>query len=116
VGGTPEDNWRQVRDVLIDIWSVLSFFYSVQTAAYTTTGNVAREVVICNSAGSITVSLHDTPRDGDLVTVKRQGAGAVTIDTAGSDTIDGGSSISLASQYDYADLLYTDAAAEWSTV
>ena len=58
-------------------------------------------VVLVNSASPVTVTLPSGLNlDGKVFHVKRVGAGAVTIATTGSDTIDGGASISIAKQYE----------------
>ena len=41
------------------------------------------------------------------------GTGAVTVDTQGTETIDGASSKSIASRYDVLRCIYLDAAGEW---
>ena len=102
-----------LRQVVIDHHKLIKPFYSKQTAAYTTTGSAGFEVVDVDSSSSITVSLHQSPSDGQQVTVKRMGSGAVTVDTAGSETIDGAASKSITSQHDVLRCIFLDAAGEW---
>lgn len=58
-------------------------------------------VVLVDSASPVTVTLPDGLNlDGKVFHVKRVGAGDVTIDTTGSDTIDGAASVAIANQYE----------------
>lgn len=111
-----EKQLKEIRNALVDMWAVVNPFFIGKDASYTTTGGAAWEVVVCTNTGSITISLHSNPKDGDQVTVKRQNTGAVTVDTAGSETIDGAASKSIASQYDFLTVVYTDAGSEWSII
>jgi hypothetical protein len=97
-----ERQLKEIRESLVDIWSVVSFFHIVTADDYTTSGEVRHETVLVDSTGTgtTTISLHSLPKIGHRVTVKRLGTKAVSVDTAGSETIDGGASTSLASQYD----------------
>lgn len=107
---------EQLRQVVIDHHTLIKPFYSKQTANYTTTGNAGHEVVDVDSPSSTTVSLHQKPSDGQQVVVKRMGTGAVTVDTQGTETIDGAASKSIASRYDVLRCIYLDAAGEWVVV
>ena len=93
---------EDTRQILIDHHSIVEPFYLVTADDYTTTGSVAHEHILTDSTGTgtHTISLHTNPRVGDRVSVKRGGTKAVTVDTDGSETIDGAASVSLASQYD----------------
>ena len=79
------------------------------TADYSTTGLYGHEIVVCDSASPITVTLHTLKR-GSRVTVIRAGTGAVTIDGDGTN-ITGSPTQSLPSQYDAAELI--GASTEW---
>jgi len=105
----------EVRESLIDIWSIVSPFYQTAAGDLTTSGAVAHELVVCTSTSTATqtISLHSLPKDGDRVTVKRQGSAPVTVDTAGSETIDGSASLSLPAQYDAPQMIYVSDAGEW---
>ena len=105
-----------LRQVVIDIFDLVKPFYSRQTAAYTTTGAAALEIVEVDSSGSVTVSLHNSPKDGQQVIVKRMGSGAVSVDTEGSETIDGAASKSISSQYDALRVVYLDASGEYLVI
>jgi len=105
-----------LRQVVIDIFDLVKPFYSRQTAAYTTTGAAALEIVEVDSSGSVTVSLHKSPKDGQQVIVKRMGSGAVSVDTEGSETIDGAASKSIGSQYDALRVVYLDASSEYLVI
>lgn len=84
-----------------------SFLYSTiklvtVTTTYTVTGDVFY-VRADASGGSFTITLPPALGEaGRQIVIKRisSGAGTVTIDTTGSDTIDGASSVTLSSQYD----------------
>ena len=105
-----------LRQVVIDIFDLVKPFYSRQTAAYTTTGAAALEIVEVDSSSSVVVSLHQSPKDGQQVIVKRSGSGAVTVDTQGTETIDGSSSKSIGSQYDILRVVFLDAANEYLVI
>ena len=105
-----------LRQVVIDIFDLVKPFYSRQTAAYTTTGAAALEIVEVDSSSSVVVSLHQTPTDGQQVIVKRSGSGAVTVDTQGTETIDGSTSKSIGSQYDSLRVVFLDAANEYLVI
>ena len=105
-----------LRQVVIDIFDLVKPFYSRQTAAYTTTGAAALEIVEVDSSSTVVVSLHQSPKDGQQVIVKRSGSGAVTVDTQGTETIDGSSSKSIGSQYDILRVVFLDAANEYLVI
>ena len=105
---------QEIREVLVDMWALISPFSAPQTGDYTVTGNVAIERVIMTNTASATVTLPTSPDDLAEVFVKRTDA-QVTIDGNGN-TIDGQATQILGSQYDGAHMLYTDAAGEWSFV
>jgi len=106
---------KEIRDVLVDLWSLVSPYFSSVTADFTTSGKVAHEIVICANTSAITVTLHAKAKDGDQVTIKRTGTGSVTVSGNGN-TIDGSSTIVLGSAYAGPHLIYTAAAGEWSIV
>ena len=108
--------WEGLRDVVIDLQTIVAPYYSAQGAAYTTQGTAAHEIVIATSSSANDQTLHATPTDGDIVTVKQQGAGVVTLATADSATIDGVASIVYPVRYYGLTVMYTDAAAEWSII
>ena len=109
---------ENVREVLIDLYGLVKPFVTNQSGDYTTTGEAAFEYVRTTSTGTgtQTISLHATPRDLDRVQVKRAGTAPVTVDTDGSETIDGNASITIGSQYDAPLMMYTDEAGEWELV
>ena len=105
-----------LRQVVIDMFDLVKPFYSRQTAAYTTTGAAALEIVEVDSGSSVTVSLHISPKDGQQIIVKRMGAGAVTVDTEGAETIDGSATKSIGSRYDVLRVIYLDASGEYVVI
>ena len=105
-----------LRQVVIDMFDIIKPFYSRQTAAYTTTGAAALEIVEVDSGSSVTVSLHQSAKDGQQVIVKRMGSGAVIVDTVGVATIDGGASKTIASQYDILRVVYLDVSGEYVVI
>ena len=78
--------------------------------------NAALEVVEVDSSSTVVISLHQSPKDGQQIIVKRMGSGAVTVDTAGAETIDGSASKSLGSQYDALRVIYMDASGEYVVI
>ena len=107
---------ESLRQVVIDMFSLVKPFYSRQTTAYTTTGEAALEIVEVDSSSTVVVSLHVSPKDGQQVIVKRMGSGAVTVDTAGTETIDGSASKSIASQFDVLRVVFLDASGEYVVI
>jgi hypothetical protein len=101
-----------VRRALVDIWSIVGQMPLTITGNYTTTGAIAFERLVCTNSIPITVTLHDTPADGDRVSVKRQNA-QVTI-AGNGNTIDGEASLVLGVRYDAPHIVYTDSGSEWS--
>ena len=85
---TPKD----LREALVDMWREVGIRITDVDAAYTTLGNVGHELLVVTSA--VPVSLHESPRKGDMVTVKAVGV-AITVDTEGSETIDGAASVTV---------------------
>lgn len=76
---------------------------------------------VTTAASTITATL-PTVASGDaslgrVVTIMKidSGAGSVTIDADGSETINGSATVSLSSQYDYRTLVY-DGASEWIVI
>ncbi len=105
---------EQLRDSLVDIWSLVSPHTDSVSASHTTSGAVALETLICTNSIAITVTLHGKPADGDEVVVKRQNA-QVTI-AGNGQTIDGAATLVLSAQYDAPHLHYTESGSEWSII
>lgn len=82
-------------------------FLASKTAAYTIT--TSDDIVLCNaSSGAFTVTLPTASGNTGLqFVVKRlnSGSNAVTVATAGGQTIDGASTVSLSSQYEFITLV-----------
>ena len=115
IGRRPtEVQLQEIREVLVDMWSLIDPFSGSQTGDYTVTGDAAIERVIMANTVAATVTLPAFPDDLSEVFVKRTNA-QVTLDGNGK-TIDGQDKQILGQQYDGAHLLYTDAAGEWSFV
>lgn len=53
------------------------------------------KVNVDTSGGTVTVTLPSSPNDGTTWEIKRDGGNDVTVDTGGSENIDGSSSITL---------------------
>lgn len=84
---------------------------SVQSTVYTTANS---EIVICNNAAAITVTLNASPDDEELVSIKRTD-GTVTIAGNGK-TIDGKTAQRINVKYASLDLLYTVETDSWSII
>lgn len=80
------------------------------TADYTVTGMYNHEIVICDSASLITVTLSALNLN-DRVTVIRAGTGAVTVDGAAAELIRGVATYSIPARYDNVELVA--AVSEW---
>ena len=75
----------------------LSMPYKAVTGAYTATES---DFVINATSGTFTVTLPTAVGiEGRIYVIKNSGAGTVTLDGNGSETIDGGTTVSLSSQY-----------------
>jgi hypothetical protein len=83
----PEPTLVEIRQALIDIWSITSIFVSRETLDYSITGNVSHEVIIMANSTSKTVGLRAEPEDGHRVTVIRTD-GEVVIDGNGKNIND----------------------------
>ena len=82
------------------------------SADYQVAGNVGEEIIICTNTSPITVTLPTIPKNGQIVVVKRQGAGGVTV----SGTIDGAQDLIIRNRYEAPQLVYSNAASEWSKI
>lgn len=91
---------QQLRDSLATTYHDYSRATIVVSADAESSGRVAFETIGVDSTSSTTISLHISPWEGQRVTVARLGTGAVTVDTVGSETINGSASTTLANQYD----------------
>lgn len=109
----PEKVIEELWNSIIDIWETVSPFVITVTTDYTTSGKVAVEEVECNNTSAITVTLHANPRNRDIVIVSRINTGGVTIATAGSETINGSSTLTILSQYDTPNLIFREDQNEW---
>lgn len=78
------------------------------TANYTTTGS---QVITCLNTSPITITLNSSPVDKEELDVKRKESQVII-----SGTIDGSSSLTLASQYDAVRLRYSSTAGEWGVM
>lgn len=68
--------------------------FAVKTDSYTASENL--DLIICNKATAMTVTLPLAIGQGRQITVKNVGVGTVTVDGNGADTIDGSTSANLA--------------------
>lgn len=79
---------------------------SVNTVAISTlAGSVATTDYVYLCSGTITLTLPTSVGNSNLYTVKNIGAGIVTINTTGGETIDGGSTIIMPVQFTSVDLI-----------
>lgn len=86
---------------------------AAKSANYTMTSSDCT-IIGTSGAGGITITLPAANTSANLIIIKKvdSGAGALTIARAGTDTIDGATSISLAAQYNQAVLL-SDGSGSW---
>ena len=87
---------------------------SYTTATITATGTIAPTVarVYCNGSGAITLTLPPALFGQSAIEVTNLTANVCTVQAAGSDTINGGTSIALSAQYQAVNL-EVDAAGSW---
>ena len=105
-----------VLDVLRDILAMIGEFRTVITADYSVTGEVAREVVVCNNTSSVTVTMVASPSDGDQVLVTRCNSGSVTVSFNGKTDISGGSTKVLLSVGDSLNYEFDETIDRWRAV
>lgn len=89
---------------------------SSKNADYTITSSDC--TILCTGgAGGITMTLPAANSSSNIIIIRKidAGAGAITVARAGSDTIDGATSISLAAQYDTCVLL-SDGSGAWHRI
>lgn len=90
-------------------WTTLS-------AATTLAVGTHDAVNVDTSGGTVTVTLPDAPSNEPEFTIKRDGANTVTIDTAGTENIDGSTSLDLTNDNDFITVAYDSAATEWHQI
>src|SRR6202043_1010431 len=83
---------------------------SSQSGNFTITAAQSNTVFLVTAAASATLPALSAVPNGFNVTIKRTGAGAVTITPAGADTIDGATSEVLNSSYGYLQLVRSSSA------
>jgi hypothetical protein len=87
----------------------------VTDASYT--ARLTDEIIAVNRAGAVTVTLPEAPPNGTVLSVVDAGGNAdanpITIARAGSDTIVGQTSATIASPYRWMEFLYDAANTEW---
>lgn len=86
------------------------FIYTV--VDYTTTGDEA--VVIAGS--NITVTLNDSPADGERVSVKRSTTAGYVVVSGNGNTVDGDTTFTMVVNYDSYTFVYSEEAGEWVIV
>ena len=107
--GRPTVRASALIEGLVSGLNAVSSTVETATASRTTTTS---ETVLCTGADAKTITLNESPEDQEFVTVIRQGAGAASL----SGDINGGTSYTLATQYDSVTVMYTQAAGEWSVI
>ena len=97
---------------LVDVFSFVRPFIKSTAESYTTSGRAAHETVKFTVASPQTLTIHSDPTDGQRITVKRRGAGSVTI----SGAIDGGTSVVVGSGAAVNLVYIDDSVGEWAVV
>jgi len=106
-----EPNAIDIRQSLIDIWSITSTFVSRETLDYSVTGNVSHEFVVMANTVSKTVTMVAEPEDGHKVTVVRTDA-EVIID-GNTKTIADSATLTLGSVGASSTMIYSAADVNW---
>lgn len=102
-----------LQQVLFDFYIRYSEQETVTTSDYTTEKDIGHEWIYADGTGTQTITLHSGAFDGQLKSVKKKsGTGTKTVDTEGSENIDGASSQTLS---DAATYRWSDGKGEWST-
>ena len=108
---SPEDDFNEFKSLFPQVMqNGKSFEVIAVTADHTTSGN---EILICNNASIITVTLNATPDDEEEVIIKRRGA---TVKVAAVKEIDGETNKTIAIRYDSPHLIFTAEANEYSII
>lgn len=85
------------EDLALSLHSLVPAFSTINTYAVNTTLGDDDAVAVANSGGTLTFTLPDaTVNEGQEITIYNRGAGTLTVQRAGSDTIGGDTSIELA--------------------
>ena len=102
------------RSFITDIFdSGITKKYITTVSGATTLSNVHNVVLVDTSGGAVTITLPDNATEANRVFyIKNISTNAVTINRAGTDTIEGATSLSLSSQWDLA-ILLSDGAGQW---
>jgi hypothetical protein len=106
-GGVTATNHRQVEENLADgIWKRVATEIDDGDSPYTASVTTTQILLADPTSGAITVNLPEVDSSsGAIITIKNIGtSNAVTIDADGSETIDGATTLSLSSQWDFATL------------
>lgn len=104
-----------VKAVLFDLLAAVGEYKENTTTDYSVSGNVAREIVVCNNTSAITVTMVAEPRDGDQVLVSRANTGGVTVDFNGKTDIFGNATVTL-NQGDSPDYEFDETLDQWRAV
>lgn len=107
-----EPTLRDVVDSLSDTFNMVRPYITTVTGDYTTSGRAGHEIVKCTGTSAQTITLHSNPQDGERVTIKRIGSGAVTV----SGSVDGATSVSLGTGVGLQLIYIDDSTAEWSAI
>mgnify|MGYP000091142330 CR=1 FL=1 len=102
------DNWQDTQRILADIHTFINPVSLEITADYSVPQFDGVLYLLCTNSGTITITHTDSPKDLAHLVVARVGTGAVSIAGNGIN-INGASSLSIASQYDVADVQFFEA-------
>jgi hypothetical protein len=93
---------QELAQSVYDLWASYRQSDITVSGNHTTSGKPGIEYVYTDSTGTgtQTITLATAHGEGDEIVVKRNGTAPVTTATENSETIDGSSTATLASQYD----------------
>jgi len=109
-----EPSLQDIRQVLIDLWSITSVFVSRETDNYSITGNVSHEIVIAANTTPKTVTMIGEPEDGHMVTVAITNS-QITIDGNGKN-INGSLTLVLSTIADSTTMIFSSDDDGWWTI
>tara|TARA_R110000803_G_scaffold206573_1_gene273935 strand:+ start:8292 stop:8663 length:372 start_codon:yes stop_codon:yes gene_type:complete len=104
----------EIREALIQAWSITSVFLTRQTDDYSITGNVSHETVICANTIAKTITMVSEPQDDHKVTVVRTDA-QVTINGNGKN-IEASATLVLSSVGDSRTMIFSSEDDTWWSV
>jgi hypothetical protein len=110
IGGAAGTDGIKYPDGTLQTTAVPPQFFATKAADFSIASTDMQKAFVVTAAAVATLPAISSVSAGAFVTIKRTGDGVVTINRSGSDTIDGGTSVSLKSNMAFVVLLSTGSA------